>query len=213
VSFGGVVAFRFAAAFPERTAALILASTPAPMWHLRRRHEIYTRVPWIFGPIFLAESPWRLRAEIATALPDVRQRRAFKRTLLRTLVASPLSVTRMAARARLLNGMDLRSECSRITAPTLVVTGEAGLDHVVRVDDSIDYARLIPNARTVVLNRTGHLGSITRPHEFAAVVRTFLSSVNGHETHASESTLVRAGESTLARAVPAGREWDPVRSE
>src|SRR5919199_3041250 len=39
VSFGGVVALQFAAAFPERTAALILASTPAPMWHLRRRHE------------------------------------------------------------------------------------------------------------------------------------------------------------------------------
>jgi hypothetical protein len=40
------------------------------VWRLRRRHEIYSRVPWLFGPLFLAESPWRLRAELAAALPD-----------------------------------------------------------------------------------------------------------------------------------------------
>lgn len=191
VSFGGVVALRFAAAFPERTAALILASTPAPMWRLRRRHEIYARVPWIFGPVFLAESPWRLRAEIATAFPDVRERRAFKRTLLRTLVGSPVSVTRMATRARLMNGMDLRAECARVASPTLVVTGEAGLDHVVRVDEAVDYARLIPNAKAVVLERTGHLGSITRPHAFAAIVKAFLSGANGRGTFARDATFAR----------------------
>ena len=39
---------------------------------------------------------------------------------------APLSLARMAARARLIGRMDAAAECRRITAPTLVVTGEAG---------------------------------------------------------------------------------------
>ena len=39
VSFGGLVAVRFAAAYRHRVRALVLASTPGPDMHLRRRHE------------------------------------------------------------------------------------------------------------------------------------------------------------------------------
>src|SRR5581483_10853282 len=84
VSFGGAVALKFAARQPERTIALVLASTPAPGWHLKKRHVVYTRLPWLFGPLFLAETPLRMRAEIAAALPDPRARRAFKTGVLRT---------------------------------------------------------------------------------------------------------------------------------
>jgi pimeloyl-ACP methyl ester carboxylesterase len=55
------------------------------------------------------------------------------------------------------------------------VTGERALDHVVSVDDSVGYVPLIRGARGVVLERTGHLGSITRPDDFAAIVREFAS--------------------------------------
>lgn len=176
VSFGGLIALRFAAVHSERTAALVLASTPQPQLHLRRRHQLYTRLPWIFGPLFLAEAPWRLRAEIAAALPDVRARWRFKSAGLRTLFSAPLSFSRMAARGRLISTTDLRADCSRVAASTLVVTGERQLDHVVPVDGASEYARLIPGARSVVLERTGHLGSITRPQAFAAVVAEFVRS-------------------------------------
>src|SRR5262249_49307725 len=69
VSFGGLVALRFAATSPERTDSLVLASTPAPGWRLRPRHLVYARLPWVFGPLFLMESPWRLRMEFNAALP------------------------------------------------------------------------------------------------------------------------------------------------
>jgi len=62
VSFGGVIARRFAAEHPDRTQALVLASTPGPGWHLRPRHDVYARWPLIFGPLFLAETPCRLLA-------------------------------------------------------------------------------------------------------------------------------------------------------
>ena len=173
VSFGGLIAVRFAALYPTRCDALILASTPRPALRLRRRHQIYVRAPWIFGPVFLAESPWRLRPEIRAAIPDARARRQFSGRTLRTLFSAPLSLSRMAARAQMISTEDVGPDCARITAPTLVVTGERHLDHVVPVDGSSEYLRLIPNARAAVIERTGHLGSITRPEAFAAIVRAF----------------------------------------
>jgi pimeloyl-ACP methyl ester carboxylesterase len=177
VSFGGLVALRFAAVYPERTAALVLASTPAPLFRLRARHAVYARVPWIFGPLFLAETPWRVKRETAAAFPDPRARLAFARAALRTLVEAPVSVSRMAQRARLLSNLDLRRDCGSVTAATLVVTGERHLDFVVPVEGSSEYARLIPNAQAAVLERTGHLGTITRPDVFAALVCAFVDEV------------------------------------
>jgi pimeloyl-ACP methyl ester carboxylesterase len=174
VSFGGLVAIRFAARNPARCDAVILASTPRPALRLRRRHQIYMRAPWIFGPIFLAESPLRLRPEICAAIPDPRARRRFALAGLRTLLSAPVSLSSMAARAKLIASIDLGSDCRRITAPTLVVTGERHLDHVVPIEGSSEYLRLIPNVSAAVLERTGHLGSITRPDAFAAMVRDFV---------------------------------------
>jgi pimeloyl-ACP methyl ester carboxylesterase len=174
VSFGGAVALRFAAVHPERTGALVLASTPGPGWRLRSRHRAYSRLPWILGPLFLLETPWRLRTEFNATFPDAGDRRAFTREGLRTVLTAPISLSRMAARARLLNALDLGADCARVTAPTLVVTGERELDHVVPADESSQYARLITGARSVTLERTGHLGTITRPDVFAEIVREFV---------------------------------------
>src|SRR5438128_2072936 len=51
VSFGGLPAITFAASHPHRTGALVLVSTPGPGWRLRRRHELYAALPWLFGPL------------------------------------------------------------------------------------------------------------------------------------------------------------------
>ena len=177
VSFGGLIALRFAAMHPERTHALVLASTPAPRLRLRRRHQIYTRLPWVFGPLFLAETPLRLRREMAAALPDWRARWMFRLNVLRVFPTAPISFSQMAARARLITSTDLTPDCSRIAAPTLILTGEQQLDHVVPVEGSSAYLQLIANARAAVIERTGHIGSITRPDVFASVIRDF---VNGH---------------------------------
>ena len=173
VSFGGLIAARFAAQYPTRCDALILASTPQPKLHLRPRHQFYLRAPWIFGPLFLAETPFRLRPEIRIAMPDAKARRQFSWQSLRTVIGAPISLAQMAARARMISTEDVTPDCARITAPTLVITGERDLDHVVPVDGSSQYLRLIPNSRAVVLERTGHLGSITRPDAFAAIIRAF----------------------------------------
>jgi pimeloyl-ACP methyl ester carboxylesterase len=192
VSFGGLAALRFAAAHPERAAALVLVSTPGPRWHLRKRHQIYARMPWLFGPLFLAESPFRLRREIAAALPRPGDRFRFVRQQLQTLVTAPLSLSRMGERARLISTIDLVDECRRVRTPTLVVTGEPDFDHVVPVRGGAQYARLIPGARSVTLERTGHLGLITRPREFARLVEEFVAAAE-RESPGSRMTSTRRG--------------------
>lgn len=181
LSFGGLVALKFAARQPERVEALVLASAPGPGWRLRRRHEIYARFPWVFGPIFLMEAPMRARSELKAAFPDSAARRAFVWRLVRTLATAPISVTRMARRARLIGTYDSASDCARIAAPTLVVTGEANLDHVVPVDGSSRYVELIAGARQSVLRNSGHQGTLTRPDAFAATVGEFTGETTREE--------------------------------
>ena len=173
VSFGGLIAVRFAARYPAKCESLILASTPKPKLRLRPRHAFYLRAPWLFGPIFVAETPFRLRPEIRIAIPDAKARRRFWFGQLRTAIGAPVNLSRVAARARMIATEDVTDDCRRITRPTLVITGEPQLDHVVPVEGSSDYLRLIPNARCTVLERTGHLGSITRPEAFTSIVREF----------------------------------------
>ena len=173
VSFGGLIAVRFAAQYSSRCHALILASTPQPKLRLSPRHQFYLRAPWIFGPLFIAETPFRLRQEILAAIPDSRARRHFAFQSLKTAMAAPVSLSQIAARARMISTEDVTPDCARIVAPTLVVTGERTLDHVVPVEGSSEYLRLIPGSRAAVLDRTGHLGTITRPDIFAVLVRAF----------------------------------------
>jgi 3-oxoadipate enol-lactonase len=173
ISFGGLIALRFASQHGARVSGLVLASTPGPGWHLRRRHEIYTRLPYVFGPLFLAETPVRLRRELAAALPRWRSRWSFSSAQLSLLARAPVSFARMARRARLISTVDVPADCARIAVPTLVVTGEPKLDHVVPVGGSSAYGSLIHGARLAVLEQSGHLGSITRPAAFAALVRDF----------------------------------------
>jgi 3-oxoadipate enol-lactonase len=187
ISFGGLPAIRFAATHPERTSALVLVSTPGPQWRLRPRHLLYARLPWLFGPLFLAESPFRLRREMAAAFPERRARWRFARCQLATLAGSPLSPTRMAERAALIATTDVIADCGRVAAPTLVVTGDRALDRVVSVDRTRAYLELIPGARHVILERTGHLGSITRPHAFAALVREFTTQSGAGQRDTSDA--------------------------
>ena len=173
VSFGGVVAVRFAAAHPERVSALVLVSAPGPVWHLKPRHRLYARAPWLFGPFFVAEAQQRLRRELAVTMPQVGTRVRFGLKQLGNFMRAPASARQMGRRARIIATLDLADDCRRITAPTLVLTGETALDHVVPVEGTSQYLRLIPGARGVVLERTGHAGTMTRPEAFARLVREF----------------------------------------
>ena len=177
VSFGGLIALRFSTLRPNRVQALILAATPGPDWQLNRRQRMYARAPRLFGPAFLAETPGRVRAELRRAFPSASERWRFLWRQLRTLTAAPLSFSRMAERARLVDGASIARDCSLLVAPTLIISGDPSLDHIVPSDGSAGYTSLIRHATLVRLADTGHLGYITKPGVFAAAVSRFADEV------------------------------------
>jgi pimeloyl-ACP methyl ester carboxylesterase len=87
----------------------------------------------------------------------------------------------MAARSTLRGAPDLTDDCARILAPTLVISGEPSLDRVVPAEGTAEYLRLIPGARAARIERTGHLGYITRPEVFAGIVEHFVSAAAARE--------------------------------
>jgi 3-oxoadipate enol-lactonase len=82
----------------------------------------------------------------------------------------------MAAWVHAWMSTDFVSDCRAIRAPTLLITGDAGLDRIVPVASSLDYLQLIPGSRHVVLPRTGHIGLMTRPDEYARLIEQFVDA-------------------------------------
>jgi pimeloyl-ACP methyl ester carboxylesterase len=68
----------------------------------------------------------------------------------------------------------IRDRLERIAAPTLVVWGDR--DRLVPVDDADAFAELIPNARKIVYEDTGHVAMIERPERFNGDLEEFLAA-------------------------------------
>jgi pimeloyl-ACP methyl ester carboxylesterase len=178
VSFGGLVVTRYAAMRPDRVAALVLVSAPSPRMPLGRAEQTLVRYPLATLPFFALRGVTRLAPEVIAAKPTWMSRATFALSYGRQVLARPIAPRQMARWVRAWQAADVISECSRVTAPTHVITGERGLDRVVPVDSTLDYLTLIPGATASVLARTGHIGLVSRPDHFAALVREFLHVVD-----------------------------------
>lgn len=174
VSFGGLVAVRYAALRPERVSALVLASAPAPGWQPNPQQSRWLSRPWLSAPAFVLSSPARVWPEISAALPAWPTRLRFFVTQGLRCAAAPMIPGLMASRIRCAAAVDFFSDCGRIGVPTLVLSGEEGLDRVVPVNSTRSYASLIPGAEYRMLPRTGHMGLLTQPNLFAEIVSGFV---------------------------------------
>jgi pimeloyl-ACP methyl ester carboxylesterase len=179
ISFGGAVAARFAALWPERVTRLVIVSSPGPGWKATAVQSGYIARPWRSLPAFAVGAVKRTTPEILSAIDTWGARLWFVLRFGVLAIRYPAMPHLMAGRVRLLEALDLAGDCARITAPTLVVSGEPGLDRVVPVESTRRYSELIPNARYVMVERTGHQGVLTQPRRFAALVNEF---INGHHS-------------------------------
>lgn len=173
VSYGALIASAFAARHPERVVSLVIASGVPPSWKPDRRVLFYLRAPRLLSPVFCVASI-RLHREIAAATPGVFKGIAASLRHGATVASHMFSPARMARRVTMLSQLELESELKDMKAPTLVITGEAELERVVPVPLTHQYLHLWPQARAATLPKTGHLGLITRPAEFAQLIVSFV---------------------------------------
>ena len=176
VSYGGLVAAAFAAKHPDRIAGLVLVSAIPPGWVPNARVRFYLRAPMLLSPLFLIGS-LRMYKEIAAARSGVLPGMATAIRHGLNALAHMLSPSRVARRVRLVESMQLDHALGAVHVPTLLITGEPALDHIVPVRLTEEYARLWPHAERVTLARTGHIGLVTRPDAFEAAVGSFVDGL------------------------------------
>jgi len=174
ISYGGLVAVHYAASRPERVSALVIASSPGPGWKPDPRQAGYIAHPWRKALPFVATAPGRIWPEVHEARGSLGALSFLARHGLRAATA-PMIPGLMAARILESQSIDFSADCAAVRCPTLVVSGEPHLDRIVPVDSTRKYAEMISGAKYVMLERTGHLGMVTRASEWAALVAPFVT--------------------------------------
>ena len=89
---------------------------------------------------------------------------------------APMSAPRAATRVHLVLADDVAAVAPRVTAPTLLVTGDDGLDRLVPPENTRQYRRYMPRTTVARLEGTGHMGTVTRAATFAALVGEFVGA-------------------------------------
>jgi len=166
------VAAAFAAQHPERVEGLILVSAIPPSWTPDARVRLFLRSPWLLSPLFCLGS-LRLYPEIAAAASSRLRALTSAGGIAAEVLTHMFSPPRMARRATLLPPPSLNEALAAVKVPALVIAGDAALERVVPVAMTREYLRLLPHAEWATLPRTGHLGLITKPTEFAELVGDF----------------------------------------
>ena len=176
VSYGGLVAAEYAARHPGRVAGLVIASAPPPTWIPDRRVRRYLVAPRLLAPAFWLGAPLRAYPELKASIPDMRKRLRFAVRQGLRVVTAPPSSGRMARRLQWLQQAQFGHD-QPMDVPALVVTGEPSLERVVPPRLTAEYLHWLPRARAVTMPGTGHAGTITQSHEFAALVADFAAGL------------------------------------
>ena len=170
VSYGGPIAAAFAAHHSDRTSALVLVSALPPTWTPDARANLFLRAPRVLSPLFFIAT-LRMYPEIVAATPGFLAPIGAAVEHGWRALTNLVSPMRVARRVRMLEPTEGLGD---VHVPTLVITGESALDRVVPVHGTREYLRLWPHARHVTIERTGHLGLVTRPHRFAEIMMNFV---------------------------------------
>jgi proline iminopeptidase len=186
-SHGGVVAAAYAAIHPDRVEKLVLASTLA---HFAPEQEAAMEAgmaakagePWYEDARAALEQEQAGEFETDEELADLayRELRFYfahygeaEQAWLDTLRDEiPNGDALRLFNNEIFTTFDLRPELTKITAPTLVITG--GEDFITGPVCAADFAG-IPNGHTVLVPRSGHMVFVEARDRFRGEVTAFLS--------------------------------------
>jgi pimeloyl-[acyl-carrier protein] methyl ester esterase len=173
-SFGGLVAQRFAARYPERVGRLVLVCTTprliaVPDWS----HGVSEATARRFGDELAVAYRPTLKRFLTLQMqgaPDPRQVLAAMRSLLfGRLTPDPAA---LAGALDILVATDLRAAAPALAQPALVVTG--GRDTLTPAGAGAWLARALPSARLAHIPEAAHIPFLSHPDVFYSALDTFL---------------------------------------
>jgi pimeloyl-ACP methyl ester carboxylesterase len=189
-SMGGFIGAELAIQFPARVERLVLVSA-AGLTIEHQRNERVLAMLRTFDKRLAAYSGW------VGSRSDLFARRPRPRQLLFGIVArhpellpAPLVAEQVRGSGKpgfvpaldALTNYPIRDRLGEIACPTLIVWGAE--DKLVPVRDADDFERLIPNARKVVWEETGHVAMLERPEAFNRLLAAFLDEEPGERVDA-----------------------------
>ena len=176
-SMGGFIGAELAISFPERVERLVLAAAAGlSVTNLYRRPTVtVARYTSALASLTAARSRElvsrpRLRHAILSAV--VRHPTLMRPDLLWEILQGAGKPGYVDALNALMT-YDFRDRLPEIGCPTLIVWGRE--DMLVPVRDADEFERLIPHARKVVLEDTGHVPMLERPRAFNRCLAEFLT--------------------------------------
>jgi proline iminopeptidase len=181
-SWGGLLALLFAIEYPDLVERLALVAPAGTHPQVRARFEQILAARQAAPDIAEARAALS-RSGLRERDPDAFWRRAFELSVAgyfrdagRARNLTPFRVAARAQRAvwESLEGMDLRPRLPGITADTLVLHGRFD---PVPLESSEEIVALMPHARLVVFEDSGHALYAEEPARFAHVLDAFLPRV------------------------------------
>jgi pimeloyl-ACP methyl ester carboxylesterase len=181
-SMGGFVATEFAIAFPQRVERLVLAAPAGISTYGSRAGLRWARIARALRPL-LAAQMGLLAAHADTVTRWPRLREVTMHDIARhpsqlppELVAEQLRGAGKPGFVEALEAClhyDFRDRLPEIACPTLIVWGAR--DRVIPVRDADVLMELIPNARKMILEDTGHVPMLERPERFNQLLELFIN--------------------------------------
>lgn len=171
-SFGGLVAWRFAARYPNRVERLILVDSGA--------YSIYgvtaepAPVPPAIRAYFTTLEEPAFRASLGTIFADMTRISPERIAQIRAMMARPGNGEAFIAHLEEFVLPDPEPDLARIVAPTLILWGEE--DRLIPLAQSAQLEAAIPNARRITYPGVGHSPQEEIPAQSAADVRRFLEA-------------------------------------
>lgn len=170
-SFGGLVAWNFAALFPDRVDRLVLIDSAA--YSINGVTERPVPVPPAMRAYLSAPSPQAVAFSAAQIFAHPERLTPQRLELMRAMIARPGNGPALISHLEQFTLPEPTAQLRRITAPTLILWGSK--DKVVPVDHADRLAAVIPNARRIVYEDVGHAPQEEAADRSLADLRAFLN--------------------------------------
>jgi pimeloyl-ACP methyl ester carboxylesterase len=195
-SMGGFIGAEVAIKFPEHLERLVLVSAAGISIEHQRNEPL-------LGALYRTERIATMAiAGLASRAHVVSRRPRARKALMYVVAAHPdrlppalvAEQVRGAGKEGFLPALDaltdypIRERLSEIGRPTLVVWGAD--DRLVPVRDADTFEELIPDARKVVFEDTGHVAMLERPERFNRLLFDFLAEKPGEEVDETSEAAV-----------------------